>query len=287
MGKGKIIKEFINRKEIIISPGVFDSISAKIAEQVGFTTVYMSGYGAAAAILGAPDIGLLSMSEMVTQLRNMSEAVDIPIFADADTGYGNVNNMYRTIKEYEKTGVAAIQLEDQTWPKRCGHMEGKQVIPAEEMVGKLKAALDAREDRDTLIIARTDALAPLGFNEAIRRANLYKKAGADIIFVEAPPDIEKLKEIPKLVNAPLIANMVEGGKTPLLSGKQLHELGFAIAIYPVSTLYMMTKAVKDILVELKENGTTQGMAKKMMDFSQFNKIVQLSEIRERQKKYNS
>lgn len=285
MGKGKIIKQYIERKKILVSPGAFNSISAKMVEQAGFPSVYLTGYGAAANLLGAPDIGLLSMSEMVRHLRYMNEAINIPIIADADTGYGNALNVYRTVKEYENAGAAAIQLEDQTWPKRCGHMEGKEVISAEEMVGKLKAALDARDDDDTLIIARTDALAPLGFDEAIRRANLYKEAGADIIFVEAPPDIEQLKRIPKEVNAPLLANMIEGGKTPVLSSKQLEEMGFAVVIYPLSTLYMMTKAVKDVLTELKEKDTTQGMADNMISFKEFNEIVELSKIRENEKKY--
>ncbi|TZE81515.1 isocitrate lyase/PEP mutase family protein [Calorimonas adulescens] len=285
MGKGRIIKQYIERKKILVSPGAFNSISAKMVEQAGFPSVYLTGYGAAANLLGAPDIGLLSMSEMVKHLKYMNEAVNIPIIADADTGYGNALNVYRTVKEYEKAGAAAIQLEDQTWPKRCGHMEGKEVISAEEMVGKLKAALDARDDDDTLIIARTDALAPLGFDEAIRRANLYKETGADIIFVEAPPDIEQLKRIPREVNAPILANMIEGGKTPVLSSKQLEEMGFAIVIYPLSALYMMTKAVKDVLTELKEKDTTQGMVDKMISFKEFNEIVELSKIRENEKKY--
>lgn len=287
MSKGKIIKDYIKRGELLVSPGAFNSISAKIVEQVGFNSVYMTGYGAAANLLGSPDIGLLSVSEMTKHLSYMSESVNIPIIADADTGYGNVLNMYRTVKEYERAGAAAIQIEDQSWPKRCGHMDGKQVIPAEEMVAKIKAAVDARQDEDTVIIARTDALAPIGFDEAIRRGNLYKKAGADVIFVEAPPDIDKLRQIPKLVNAPILANMIEGGKTPVLSAEELQSLGFAIAIYPLSTLYVMTKAVKDLLYELKNTGTTQGKIKDMVDFPEFNEIVQLSKIRETEQKYNN
>ncbi|MEY8000526.1 oxaloacetate decarboxylase [Clostridium sp. Mt-5] len=287
MGKGKIIKDYIKRGDLLVSPGAFNSISAKIVEQVGFNSVYMTGYGAAANLLGSPDIGLLSVSEMTKHLSYMSESVNIPIIADADTGYGNVLNMYRTVKEYERAGAAAIQIEDQSWPKRCGHMDGKQVIPAEEMVAKIKAAVDARQDEDTVIIARTDALAPIGFDEAIRRGNLYKEAGADVIFVEAPPDVEKLKQIPKLVKAPILANMIEGGKTPVLSAKELQNLGFAIAIYPVSTLYVMTKAVKVLLQGLKSTGTTQGKISDMIDFPEFNEIVELSKIRQTEKKYNN
>ncbi len=287
MSRGKIIKDFIKRGELLVSPGAFNSISAKIVEQSGFDSVYMTGYGAAANLLGSPDIGLLSASEMIKHLSYMSESVDIPIIADADTGYGNVLNMYRTVREYEKAGAAAIQIEDQCWPKRCGHMDGKQVISAEEMAAKIRAAVDARQDEDTVIIARTDALAPIGFDEAIRRGNLYKEAGADVIFVEAPPDIDKLKQIPKLVKAPILANMIEGGKTPVLSAEELQNLGFAIAIYPLSTLYVMTKAVKDLLYELKNTGTTQGKIGNMIDFPEFNEIVQLSKIRETEQKYNN
>jgi carboxyvinyl-carboxyphosphonate phosphorylmutase len=287
MSRGKIIKDFIKRRELLVSPGAFNSISAKIVEQSGFDSVYMTGYGAAANLLGSPDIGLLSASEMIKHLSYMSESVDIPIIADADTGYGNVLNMYRTVREYEKAGAAAIQIEDQCWPKRCGHMDGKQVISAEEMAAKIRAAVDARQDEDTVIIARTDALAPIGFDEAIRRGNLYKEAGADVIFVEAPPDIDKLKQIPKLVKAPILANMIEGGKTPVLSAEELQNLGFAIAIYPLSTLYVMTKAVKDLLYELKNTGTTQGKIGNMIDFPEFNEIVQLSKIRETEQKYNN
>ncbi|MEY8764944.1 MULTISPECIES: isocitrate lyase/PEP mutase family protein [Clostridium] len=287
MSRGKIIKDFIKRRELLVSPGAFNSISAKIVEQSGFDSVYMTGYGAAANLLGSPDIGLLSASEMIKHLSYMSESVDIPIIADADTGYGNVLNMYRTVREYEKAGAAAIQIEDQCWPKRCGHMDGKQVISAEEMAAKIRAAVDARQDEDTVIIARTDALAPIGFDEAIRRGNLYKEAGADVIFVEAPPDIDKLRQIPKLVKAPILANMIEGGKTPVLSAEELQNLGFAIAIYPLSTLYVMTKAVKDLLYELKNTGTTQGKIGNMIDFPEFNEIVQLSKIRKTEQKYNN
>lgn len=286
MGKGRIIKQYVERKKIMVSPGAFNSISAKMIEQAGFPSVYLTGYGAAANLLGAPDMGLLSMSEMVRHLSYMSEAIHVPIIADADTGYGNALNVYRTVKEFEKAGAAAIQLEDQTWPKRCGHMEGKKVISAEEMVGKLKAALDARNDDDTLIIARTDALAPFGFDEAVRRANLYNEAGADIIFVEAPPEIEQLKRIPREVSAPVLANMIEGGKTPVLSSKQLEEMGFAIVIYPMSTLYMMTKAVKEVLTELQENNTPQDMVGKMISFKEFNEIVELSKIRKNEENIN-
>lgn len=285
MGKAQVIKEYIQQKKIVVAPGAFDSYSAKLIEQAGFPAVYLTGYGAAANLLGAPDIGLLSMSEMVRHLEYMSEAVTVPIIADADTGYGNALNVWRTVKMYEKAGAAAIQLEDQIWPKRCGHMEGKNVIPADEMVAKLKAAVDARESADTLIIARTDAIAPYGFDEAIRRAHLYKEAGADIIFVEAPRDKETLAKIPQLVDAPVLANMIEGGKTPVLSAQELESMGFDVVIYPLSTLYVMARAVRDLLAELKAKGTTQGAVNRMISFADFNETVELSKIRANEKKY--
>jgi len=286
MGKGKIIKDYIARKEILVSVGAFNTLSAKIIDKAGFPSVYVTGYGASANILGKPDIGLLSMTEMVRHVGYITDAVEGAVIADADTGYGNPLNVIRTVQEYEKAGAAAIQLEDQTWPKRCGHMEGKQIIPAEEMVQKIRAAVDARRSDDTLIIARTDAIAVKGFDEAIRRAKMYYEAGADILFVEAPEDEKQLREIPKTIKgAPFMANMIEGGKTPVLSFKELQEIGYSIVIYPLSTLYIMAKAVMDLVKEMKKSGSPVSMIPKMATFSEFNEIVGLKEIRELEKKY--
>lgn len=286
MGKGKIIKDYIARKEILVSVGAFNTLSAKIIDKAGFPSVYVTGYGASANILGKPDIGLLSMTEMVRHVGYITDAVEGAVIADADTGYGNPLNVIRTVQEYEKAGVAAIQLEDQTWPKRCGHMEGKQIIPAEEMVQKIRAAVDARRSDDTLIIARTDAIAVKGFDEAIRRARMYYEAGADVLFVEAPEDEKQLREIPKTIKgAPFMANMIEGGKTPVLSFKELQEMGYAIVIYPLSTLYIITKAVMDLVEEMKQTGTPASIISRMATFSEFNEIVGLKAIGELEKKY--
>ena len=193
------LRELIQRKEILVAPGAFDALSAKLIESVGFDAVYMTGFGTAASIFGVPDIGLLTMTEMVENARRISNAVEIPVIADADTGYGNHLNVIRMVEEYEKAGVAAFHIEDQVSPKRCGHMEGKKVIPTEEMVPKIRAAIASRKDKDLVLIARTDAIAAEGFDAAIRRGNTYREEGADVIFVEAPTTIEQLEKIPKLI----------------------------------------------------------------------------------------
>ncbi|MFW6266536.1 MAG: isocitrate lyase/PEP mutase family protein [Halanaerobiales bacterium] len=286
MNKGKIIKEYFEKGKILVSPGAFDAMSARIIDKVGFPSVYVTGYGASANLLGKPDIGLLGMKEMVDHVGRISDAVEGAVIADADTGYGNALNVMRTVREYEKAGADAIQLEDQTWPKRCGHMEGKQIIPAEEMVQKIKAAVDARRSEDTLIIARTDAIAVEGYNEAIRRAELCYEAGADILFVEAPEDSDQLAQIPQSIEgAPFMANMIEGGKTPVKSFGELEDMGYSLVIYPLSTLYIMTKAVKDLMDEMMRKDTPQGKVDEMASFSEFNEIVGLKEIRETEEKY--
>ncbi|GAW92330.1 isocitrate lyase/PEP mutase family protein [Calderihabitans maritimus] len=286
MRKGRLIKEFIKRGEILVSLGAFNAISARIIDQAGIPSVYVTGYGAAANILGKPDIGLLTMTEMVNHIKGIVDVVQGAVIADADTGYGNPLNVQRTVKEYERAGVAAIQLEDQIWPKRCGHMTGKQIIPAEEMVQKIRAAVDARESEDTLIIARTDAIAVEGFEEAARRIKMYHHAGADILFVEAPENLEQLKEIPKLVQGgAFLANMIEGGATPLLTAQELQDMGYAIVIYPISTLYAMTKAVMELVEEVKRSGTTAGMLSRMVSFADFNEIVGLKDFQTLEKQY--
>lgn len=286
MNKGKLIKEYFDRGEILVSPGAFDAMSARIIDKVGFPSVYVTGYGASANLLGKPDIGLLGMKEMVNHVGHISDAVEGAVIADADTGYGNALNVMRTVREFEKAGADAIQLEDQTWPKRCGHMEGKSIIPAKEMVGKIKAAVDARRSEDTLIIARTDAIAVEGYEEAIKRAKMCHEAGADILFVEAPEDSDQLSEIPKSIeDAHFMANMIEGGKTPVKSFNELEEMGYSLVIYPLSTLYIMTKAVKDLMEEMKLNNTPQSKVSEMASFSEFNEIVGLNEIRKKEEKY--
>jgi 2-methylisocitrate lyase-like PEP mutase family enzyme len=247
-------------------------------ESQGFPAVYLTGYGASASMLGRPDLGLMSMSEMVTQAKNMAAAVNVPLIADGDTGYGGMLNVMRTVHEYEMAGVAAIQMEDQTFPKRCGHMEEKRLIPEKEMVAKIKAAVYARKSEDFMIIARTDARAVEGLDQAVHRALAYSDAGADVIFVEAPRSEEEMRHVSKMLKLPLMANMVEKGKTPLFTAGQLESMGYRIVIYPVSTLYTATKAIIGMLCYLKKEGTTYNCPDCMVDFSEFNRLIGVEEM---------
>jgi 2-methylisocitrate lyase-like PEP mutase family enzyme len=256
MEKGAILKELIERDEILVAPGAHDAFSAKLAEDVGFEAVYMTGFGTAASCFGLPDISLLTMTEMVQNAGRIAKAVSIPVIADADTGYGNHLNMIRTTEEYERAGIAAIQIEDQISPKRCGHMDGQKVVPVEEMVAKIRAAVRARGAGDMLIIARTDAISALGFEEAIRRGNIYSEAGADILFIEAPTTMEQLESIPKLMkDAPLLINVAP--KTPYLNARKYGELGYDLAIYPPLSITTAYRSIREELVELKNNGITK------------------------------
>jgi len=285
MRKTTRLKELILASEILIMPGAHDSLVARIIEQAGFQAVTLGGYPATANLLGKPDVSLLSMTEMVEYTRRICGAVDLPVFTDGDTGYGNVTNVYRTVKEMERAGAAGMFIEDQVFPKRCGHMEGKQVIPAEEMVAKIKAALDARIDPDFVIMARTDALAVQGIEEAIRRGNLYRETGADLIFVEAPQTIEDMKRINREINAPTLANNVEGGKSPLLTAKKLESIGYNVVVFPIASTYCIAKAVVDLMRELKEKGTTESFLDRMITFASFNELVGLPDIRKKEEGY--
>ncbi|MBV1757425.1 MAG: isocitrate lyase/PEP mutase family protein [Dethiosulfatibacter sp.] len=277
--QSKKLREMLDAPGIIIAPGAFDSWSAKLVEMTGFQAVYMTGYGTSASVIGAPDIGLLSMSEMVTNAKNMAAAINVPLIADADTGYGGVLNVIRTVQEYERSGVAAIQLEDQVLPKRCGHMEGKELVPMEEMVSKIKAAVHARSSKDFVIIARTDARAVNGFEDAIVRAQAYDDAGADVIFFEAPQSVEEMKKVAATIKKPLLANMVEAGKTPFLTSKELEEIGYKIVIYPSSTLYAATKSMLEMLKCLKETDSTKDYLDKMTGFGEFYDLVGVEKAR--------
>lgn len=287
MRKTTLLRKMIEEPGIIVAPGAYDALSAKIAETIGFKCIIHTGYGTAASKAGLPDVGLISFGEMVERVREIATAVNIPVIADGDTGYGNAVNVYRTVQEYIRAGAAAILLEDQLWPKRCGHMLGKAVISVEEMVGKIKAAVDARNelDPDFIIIARTDAIATHGIDEAIRRAEMYKDAGADVIFVEAIPTIEDAERIVKEVNAPLLLNLIEGGKTPLLTVKEAEDLGFKIVIFPLTALYATTKAMMECLKILKETGNPRKYLDKLITFHDFNKIVGLDKIRKLEQTY--
>lgn len=251
----KKLRELIERPGITMVPGAYDAFSARLIEAVGFDAVYMTGFGTAASTLGYPDIGLLTLTDMVTNVKNIADAVTIPVIADADTGYGNHLNVIRTVEEYEKAGSAAIQIEDQISPKRCGHMEGHKLVSSGEMVAKIRAAVKARKDKDMVIIARTDAISAEGFEEAIRRANIYREEGADVLFVEAPTDMDQLERIPGLVKGPTLVNIAP--KTPYLHIKRYEDMGYALAIYPAISITTVYAAVRDKLVELKSRGMNE------------------------------
>lgn len=282
---GAFLRGLLKGPEILIAPGAHNAFTARIIEQTGFKAVYMTGSGAEMDLLGMPDLGFLSMTEMAAHARNIVQATGLPVIADADTGYGNALNVMRTVKEYERAGVAALHIEDQVAPKRCGHFEGKEVISREEMVGKIEAALDARRNPDLMIIARTDALAVLGMEEAIERGNAYAKAGADMIFVDAPESIKELRLIPRSIPAPVMANLSEGGKTPLVSAKELQEMGYKMVIYPRSAAGAAAKAILELMEVLKRDGTTKNFLDRMISFEERNRITGLACYQELERKY--
>lgn len=280
-----MLRQLLKQKEILVAPGAHDALTARVIEKSGFKAVYMTGYGQAASVLGKPDIGLLSMTEMLDRARKLASAVNIPVIADGDTGFGNAITVMRTVEEYEAAGVAAIQLEDQVAPKRCGHMLGRKVVSLEEMVGKIRAAVAARKDPDFVIIARTDARTVLGIDEAIRRAKAYEEAGADVIFVESVESVEEMKRVNSEIKVPTLANMVEGGRTPLLTNKELEEIGYSLVIYPTASTYVTAKAMFGLMEELKANGTTAKSFDKMITFADFNDLVGLGEYQKLEAEY--
>jgi methylisocitrate lyase len=287
MKKTARLKELILGEKILIAPGTYDPLMAKIIEHVGFSAVYMTGAGVSHSTLGMPDLGLTTLTEMADRARKISDAVDIPVIADADTGYGNAINVIRTVKEYERAGVAALHIEDQEMPKRCGHFAGKTLISREEMMGKLKAALDTRQDEDLMIIARTDARTAESFEAAIERAQAYAEVGADIIFVESPRSQEELRAIGKSINRPLLANMVETGLTPLMSAAELQEMGFSVVIFPGGLARFLTKQATEFLTTLKEEGTTKSNLERMYTFQEQNGLLGLEKFEALSKKYAS
>jgi methylisocitrate lyase len=285
MKKTTLFRKLMLDKEIFVIPGCHDALSAKIVELVGFKAVTMGGYAASAASLAKPDVSLLTLTEYVNIARNVVQAVDLPFFVDGDTGHGNVTNVGRTVREFENAGVAALFIEDQVFPKRCGHMEGKQIIPTAEMVAKVKAAVDARVDNDLVIMARTDAIAVYGIDDAIERANLYREAGADLIFVEAPRSVEEMRRINREVDAPTLAIQIEGGKTPLVTTRELEQIGFNVVVYPNATVYATAWALKGLWETLKKEGTTRSFTDRMICFDDFNTLIGLDKIRELESYY--
>ncbi len=285
MRKTTRLKALIQRPEIVLCPGVYDAYLARTVEQAGFEALYMTGAGVSHARLGVPDLGLVSFAEMVDHAYRIADAVDIPLIADADTGYGNAINVMRTIRAYERAGVAGCHIEDQEMPKRCGHFDEKRVIPTAEMLGKLAAALDARSDEDFIIIARTDARGVVGLDEALDRARAYGEAGADAVFVESPRSEDELERIGRSIDAPLLANMVETGLTPLLPAARLQELGFSIVIHPGAIGRFIGMQLKPFLHTLREEGTTISQLDRMLDFESQNAVVGLPEMLARARKY--
>jgi 2-methylisocitrate lyase-like PEP mutase family enzyme len=258
-------------------PGVFDTLSAKIAQRAGFPMAFVSGYSVAATAIGEPDLGLLTQTEMIDRARRICASVNIPIIVDADTGYGNPLNVHRTVRELIAAGAAGCFLEDQVWPKKCGHMRGKKVIGRDDYIHKIKAAVDARGDRDFFIVARTDALAAVGIDEAIERVTSARAAGADASFVEAPTSLVEMKEIGRRSPAPNVANMIEGGKTPVLQLQELSALGFQLILYPLTALFAAARVIDSMYRKLKEHGTTPADTAQLMSFAEFNELIGVAE----------
>jgi carboxyvinyl-carboxyphosphonate phosphorylmutase len=271
---------------MVLAPGCYDPLGARLIEEAGFPAVYMTGFGTAAGRLGRPDVGLLTMSEMVDNARRIAQAVSVPVIADADTGYGNPLNVIRTVHEYEAAGVAAIHLEDQVMPKKCGHMEDKELIGAGEMAAKVAAAVAARERPDFLIIARTDARAVEGLDGALERARRYRDAGADILFVEAPESTDEIRRVAeRFSDVPLLFNYTEGGKTPAVTHAFLRDLGFRLVIFPLSTLLAATAAMRAVLAEIKASGTPIDLLPTMLGFDAFLDFIGAGEIRELEQRF--
>ena len=279
------ISRMIKSKKPLVIPGVYDAIGAKIAEKVGFDAMFQTGYGTSATLFGMPDYGFIGAAETVDNARRISNAISVPLIVDSDTGYGNALSVWKLVKELESAGAAGIFLEDQKWPKRCGHMQGKEIIPQEEYTEKLGAAIDARENKDFIIVARTDSRATEGLEVAIERGLQNKKTGADAVFIEAPRSLDEMEKIGKEIRAPLVANMIEGGATPMNSAQTLNKIGFNIILYPLSVLFANTFATMNILKELKNTGTTAKYKQKVVNFDQFNNLVELDKFKKMETKY--
>jgi 2,3-dimethylmalate lyase len=283
------LRELLAGPGPLLAPGSYDALSARLVEQAGFDVVYMTGFGSTASLIGRPDVGLLTGTEMIDNARRIVAAVDVPVIADADTGYGNAINVVRTVQAYEQAGVAGIHLEDQVMPKKCGHMSGKAVIGPEEMAGKIRAAVAARRDPDFLLIARTDAAAVEGLDAAIARARLFADAGADVLFVEAPTseaDIEKVATQLRGLT-PLVFNWTEGGRTPGLSLARIAELGFSLVLFPLGTLLAATAGMRSLLATLRADGTPAAALAGVPSFDEFTELVGLPEVRELERRFGS
>jgi 2-methylisocitrate lyase-like PEP mutase family enzyme len=287
MADAETLRSRLARKPIVVAPGIYDPFTALVAMQAGFATLYVSGAAIAYTRLGRPDIGLVSMNEVAATVALIRDRVAAHLIVDADTGYGNALNVARTVREFERFGANAIQIEDQDFPKRCGHLDGKTLIPAAEMCGKLRAALDARRSRDTIIIARTDAIAVEGFDPAIERAMAYREAGADLLFVEAPKTREDLNRIVSALGktAPLMANIVEGGKTPPLSAAELEAIGFALVIFPGGIVRALGRMASEYYASLATHGSSEPFSERMLDLTGLNDLIETPELLAMGKRY--
>ena len=279
----KTLKEQLQSGEFITAPGVFDMISTLIATKMNFPALYVTGYGVSASYMGLPDAGLMTFTDMETQLRKIVKATEKPIIADADTGYGGLLNVQHTVKAYENLGVSAIQIEDQEYPKKCGHTPGRRVIPTCDMVRKIKVAVDTRTKDDFLIIARTDSRTGLGIEEALSRAVAFEEAGADIIFVEAPETESEMKKVNEVINKPTLANMVSGGKTPIFSSTKLADMGYSVAIHPALGFLAMGKALKTAFTRLDATGNVEGLP--LENFDEFSRVMGFEEVWDFEKKW--
>jgi 2-methylisocitrate lyase-like PEP mutase family enzyme len=280
MKKTTRLKQMISAPEILVMHPAHDALSARVAERAGAKAVTVGGFAASGVLLGQPDSSQLTASELAKFYEGICVGADIPVFVDADTGFGGIANVIRTVRDFERAGVAGLFIEDQVFPKRCGHTLGKDVVPTEEMLPKLRAALDHRVDEDFVVMGRTDALGVLGIEEAIARANLYHEVGCDIVFVEAPETVDQMRRICKEVDGPVLANMVDFGRTPLLSSRELQEIGFAAAVWPIASVLVASRALEKLYRTLSETGSTASIHDQMVDFDTYMEIVGLGELRE-------
>jgi 2-methylisocitrate lyase-like PEP mutase family enzyme len=277
MGKAELIHRALTAHGQLIMPGVYDALSAKIAARAGFEVTFITGYSLSASLLGEPDFGLLTQTEVVSAAQRICSVIDIPVIVDADTGYGNAINVMRTVQDLIRAGAAGMFLEDQVWPKRCGHMKGKQVIPLDEQLKKLRAAVEAKGSNDFFIVARTDSRQALGLDEAIKRGLAFKESGADAVFIEAPESKEEMREISRQVPGHLVANMLERGVTPLMGPKELKDLGFDLIVWPLAPLYSVAKSLTEVYNTLRKDGSTLAILDRLMPFDEFNTIIGLNE----------
>ena len=279
-------RKLLNAPGVIMAAGVYECLTAKVVEKAGFSAAHLTGHGLSVSVLGLTDFGFTTMAEVVSRARDICNAISIPVIVDIDTGYGNALNVQRTIRECEAAGAAAVHIEDQTWPKKCGHMEGKKLISQAEMVSKIRAAVDARQNADFTIIARTDARAVEGMDAAIERSKAYAEAGADGILIDGLESMDDLRRAGKEVSVPLMANMTEGGKTPYLSAGELEDMGYKIVIYPLALMWAALKVMRDVASEIKATGTlSQGTRQSMVTFMEFNDFMGVPELFELERKY--